>query len=143
MAMTAQRASAPPTTKTVRLIYLSLITGVILFALVSHFVLRQSLADAPVLSPDLLRILLGLAVVALAAALLLRRRVPRRRGDVSADLFWTTALTPALIMWSAIQMAGLLSVFLYARTGSQTAIGIAAIALVLFVIQNPAQLERP
>lgn len=140
--MTTQRVSALPATRTVRLIHFALVTGVILFALVSHFLLRRSLADAPLLSPDLLRILLGLAVVALAASLVLRRRVPRRRSDVSADLFWTTAMTPALIMWWAIEMASLLSVFLYARTGSQAAIGVAAVAVVLFVIQNPRHLER-
>jgi hypothetical protein len=139
--MTAQRVSDPPA-KTVRLLHLALVTGVILFALISHFVLRQTMADSHEVSPNLLRILLALAVLACAASLLLQRRIPRRQRDDSADLFWRTALAPALIMWSAIEMASLLSVYLYALTGSQAAIGIASIAVVLFVIQNPARLER-
>jgi hypothetical protein len=126
----------------VRLIHLALVTGVILFALISHFVLRQSLGNSHEVSPNLLLILLALAVLACAASLLLLRRIPRRQRDVSADLFWTTAATPALTMWMAIDMAGLLCVFLYALTGSQAAIGIASIAVVLFIIQNPARLER-
>jgi hypothetical protein len=126
----------------VRLIHLALVTGVILFALISYFVLRQSLGNSHEVSPNLLLILLALAVLACAASLLLLRRIPRRQRDVSADLFWTTAMTPALIMWWPIEMASLLSVLLYALTGSQAAIGIASIAVVLFIIQNPARLER-
>ena len=140
--MTAQRVSAPPTAKTVRLIHLALVTGVILFALISHFVLRQTMADSIEVSPNLLQILLAVALLACAASLLLQRRIPRRQRDVSADLFWTTAMAPAMIMWLAIDMASLLSVILYALTGSQAAIGIASIAVILFVIQNPARLER-
>ena len=119
-----------------------MIVGVLLFALVSHFVLRPTMADAEALPPVVLPALMALAVGACAVSLLLRRRVPRRSTDESADLFWTKAATPALVTWAPLEAASLLSVFLYARTGSQPAIAVAAVALLQFVLLNPAYLER-
>jgi hypothetical protein len=100
------------------------------------------LADAVEISTDMLHVLLGVALAGCALSLLLRRRVPRRATDESKDLFWTKAATPALVMWASLEAPCLLAIFLYGRTGSQSALGVAAIAAVLFVILNPGYLER-
>jgi hypothetical protein len=137
------RQAAAPTAKVIRVIHFSMISGVVLFALVAHFVMRPSMAaDAGDLPATLVGGLLGVALIACAVSLLLRRRVPQRTTDESADLFWATASAPAQITWAALEGAGLLSAFLYGRTGSPSAIGVAAIAVVLLLILNPARLAR-
>lgn len=139
--MTTPRA-AVQTAKTIRLIHASLITGLLLLFLVTHFILRRTLTEPLEISTDMLHVLLGAALAGCALSLLLRRRVPQRATDESKDLFWTRAATPALIMWASLEAPCLLAILLYMRTGSQSAIGVAAIAAVLFVILNPAFLER-
>ena len=139
--MTALQTAAP-TAKTIRLVHAAMITGVLLFGLVGHFVLRPSMADAADLPAALVRVLLGVSLGACALSLLLRKRIPRRSTDESADLFWRTAATPALVTWALVEGATLLAVFLYARTGAQGAIAVASFAILLFVVLNPAYLER-
>jgi hypothetical protein len=87
-------------------------------------------------------LLLGLSLCAIAAAFFLRRRVPRRNTNESADLFWTTALAPALITWAPCEGAALLALFAYARTGQVVALGVAGIAVAIMVALNPVVLER-
>ena len=100
------------------------------------------MANSGDIPADVLRLLLGVSIAACALGLVLRRRVPRRSPDESADLFWRTAATPALITWTTLEGAGLIAVFVYANTSSPTAIGVAAVAIVLSLIHNPASLER-
>lgn len=134
--------TAVPTARTVRLIHASMITGVLLFALVSHFVLRRTVAGAGSFSPNVVSALLGLAFVLCGASLLLLQRMPRRSTDESADLFWVRGSAPAIVTWAPVEGASLLAVFLYGQTGSPVAIVVAAIALVIFLRLNPAFLER-
>jgi len=101
-----------------------------------------NMATWEALPPTVFRILLGLSLGACVVALLLRKRVPRRATDQSADLFWTTAATPSLVTWAVLEGASFLAIFAYLRTGSQTGIAVAAVALFLFVFLNPAYLER-
>jgi hypothetical protein len=140
--MTTPQATAPPA-KTVRLIHAAMIAGVLLFALVGHFLLKPALADSGDLPPIVPRALLGVSLGACALSLLLRRRVPHRSIDESADLFWTTATVPALLTWAPLEGASLLALFAYARTGALLAIPVAAVAILIFVLLNPAYLERP
>jgi hypothetical protein len=119
-----------------------MVTGVLLFALVGHFVLRPVMARDEQLSPALLRTLVGVALAACALSLVLRRNVPRRPGDESTDFYWTTAAPRAMRMWMPLEGASLLAVYLYARTGAHIPLAVAAVAVSLFVVLNPAFLER-
>ncbi|HEY2852830.1 MAG TPA: hypothetical protein VGJ18_08300 [Gemmatimonadaceae bacterium] len=139
--MTAPRAAAP-TAKTIRLVHAAMITGVVLFALVAHFVMRPSMTGATDISPDIQRLLPGVALGAALVSLLLRSRVPRRSATESPDSFWLKASSPALVMWAIAEGAGLLSVFLYGVVGAQSGIGIAAIAVVIMIMLRPGRLEK-
>ena len=134
--------TAPPTAKTIRLIHASLITGTVLFAIVSQLWLRPAMADLGEFAPSLVRLLLGVAVALCAASLFFRGRVPRKSGDESADRFWSRATAPAMITWSLANGAGLLSVLAYAKSGDIAAIGVAAIAVVLLASLHPGFFER-
>lgn len=141
MPVTAPRTTVQ-TAKTIRMIHASLLFGVVLFAIVGHFLLRPALAGGAPLPAVLVPALLGLSLVLFGIALLFVNRVPRRSTDASADLFWSTAATPALIAWAPLQMAGLIAVFLYAQTGSSLPITIAAVAIVLMAVLRPGHFER-
>jgi hypothetical protein len=122
--------------------YVGLITGVLLFALVAHFVMRPAAVGREPFPPALVQALLGVALALCALSFVLRRRVPRRANDESADLYWTRASSNAVITWAAAEGAGLLSVLVYSQTGSASAIGVAAIALVCYLLHTPSSLER-
>jgi hypothetical protein len=127
-----------------RLIHAAMITGVLLFALVAHFVLRPTMpAPNPAWTPTMVNAVLGAALGACAVAVLLRRRVPRRSPYDSADSYWSSnARQAAMLMWAPLEAACLGSVVLYANTGAPAAIATLAIAVVLFIVLNPASLER-
>jgi hypothetical protein len=120
----------------------AMVTGILLFALVAQFLLRPSFANAGEFPSIVVRVLIGVSLLACVVALLLRKRVPPRSTDESADLFWTRATAPALLTWAPLEAASLIAVFVYARTGSQPALAVAAVAVILFVVLNPAYLER-
>jgi hypothetical protein len=132
----------PPPTKTIRLIHRAMVGGVLLFALVSHFVLEPPIERSGVVSVYGVRALLGLALVACVASLLLRKRVPKRSTDESADLFWTRANTHALVAWAPLEAASLFGLVVYSFTRSPVALGIVALVLLLFISLNPAHLEK-
>ena len=132
----------PPTAKTIRLIHTALVTGVLLFGLVAHFVIRPAAATSGAVTAVVARGLLGLSLAAMVVALMLRRRVPQRQTNESADLFWATAATPAMMMWAVLEAASFVGVFVYSQTGSVPAIGVAAVALLIFALMNPTRLER-
>jgi hypothetical protein len=139
--MTTPQAAGPPA-KTIRLIHAAMVTGVLLLAAVGHFVLRPTMANSGDLPPSMLRTFLGVALGACALSLVLRRRVPQRSTDESVDLYWTKAASPALLTWAPLEAASLLAIYLYARTGAQSTIAVAAVAVLLFVALNPARFER-
>lgn len=85
---------------------------------------------------------LGLSLGACAMSLVLRKRVPQRSTDESANLFWTSAATPALLTWASLEAASLFAILAYALTGSQLPIAVAAVTVILLVVLNPARLER-
>ena len=137
---------APPAAQspaqTARLIHASLCLGVLLFAGVSHFVTRPSMADQAAPSPTLASALLAASLGGCVVALLLRRRIPLRPRDVSADLYWTTAASPALVAWAPLEAASIAAVYLYGRTGSALALAVAGVAWLLLVSLNPWSLDR-
>ena len=139
--MTAPQKPAPTST-TVRLVHRAMIGGVLLFALVSHFQLKPTITSSGVVSVYGVRVLFAVALVACAASLLLRRRVPKRSTEESADLFWARAGTPALVSWAPLEATSLFGVLIYGFTGSLVAIAIAAGVLLLFIGLNPAYLEK-
>ena len=137
--MTTPQTTAA-TSKTARLIHGALVTGVLLFAIVGHFVLRPISADSGLLAPAN-RVLLGLSLGACVLSLLLRGRVPKRSSDESADLFWSVAGPYAMRVWAALEAASLLAVLVYTRTRSISAVAVAAVALTLFIVLNPGYFE--
>ena len=120
----------------------AMIIGVVGFALIVHFVVRPSLTGATDISPDIQRLLPGVALGAALVSVLLRWRVPRRSASESPDSFWLKASSPALAMWAVAEGAAVLSVFLYGYVGVQSGIGIAAFAVAIMIILNPGRLER-
>lgn len=139
--MTAPQTTAP-TSESARRIHRALVTGVLLFSVVGYFIYRPTDANSGGLAPARVRLLLGLSLGACALALLLRRRVPKRSIDVSADLFWRTAFQPAMLVWTPLEAASLLAVYVSARTHSIPAVAVAAVAVLLFIGLNPGYLER-
>jgi hypothetical protein len=131
-----------PAAKMSRLLYASMITGVLLFALVAHFVMRPAATAGGLFPPAVVQTLLGVALALCALSFVLRRRVPRRAMDESADQYWTRAQTNALTTWAVAEGAGLMSVLVYSQTGSPSAIGVGAIALVCYFLHTPTSLER-
>lgn len=119
-----------------------MVTGDLLFLLVVRFILGPTLATSGALAPMIFRTLLGVALAACALSLFLRRRVPKRSMDESADMYWTTAIAPALITWTLANGASLLAVVLYMFTGEPLAVGVAVIAILVNVVLNPAYLAR-
>src|SRR5712671_7630019 len=139
--MTAPTSAQSPA-QAARLIHASLCLGVLLFAGVTQFVTRPSMVDQAALFPNVVPAVLAAALGACVVALLLRRRVPSRPRDVSADLYWTTAVSPALIVWAPLEAASIAAVYLYGRTGSAFALAVAGVAWLLLVALNPWLLDR-
>lgn len=131
-----------PTAKTIRLLHAALMSGVVLFGLVAYFVIRPGMSETVLLSPVVVRMLLGLALALCVLSVVLWRRVPRRPPDESVDLYWRRTSAHALIAWAVAEGAGLLSMLLYVQSGRLDAIGVAAIAVVVMLSLKPASLER-
>ena len=132
----------PAPAKTIRILHAALSSSVVLFALVAHFVLRPAVAQDAQWAPALSTALLVASLCACAVGLVMRRRVPRRSTDQSADLFWTAASAPALVTWALFEGAGMLAVIDYTRTGQSAALVVAGIGVALMVAFHPARLER-
>ena len=91
---------------------------------------------------SMMPVLLGVSLAGCALSLLLSRRVPRRSNEETADSFWKRAAQPALISWALLEGAGLVAVVLYSQTGSTAAITVAAVAVSVLLLLNPAYFER-
>jgi hypothetical protein len=130
------------TARGVRLVHASLVLGQVLFAGVTYFTVRPNRTEATPLSDRTIAILLGTAFAACLLSLVLRRRVPARPRDVSADLYWTTAQPRAMLAWIPLEAAGLFALTSYFQTTDMWALGIAALPVALLVLLNPWVLER-
>jgi hypothetical protein len=125
-----------------RLIHAAFAIGIILFAIVAHFVIRPSRAMITDLPPAVIGVALGISLAASGVSVVMRRRVPRRNTDESADLFWTTASLPALLTWAPLEGGALLGIVVYLITDVPAALVVAGIALAGLIAFNPARLER-
>jgi hypothetical protein len=137
---TSQRQTARPAL-VARLIHASLVSGCVIFGLVIHFVARpQRTGTLPVPA------LYGLLGVSLGALLLslavLRPRVPLKSSDESADLYWTRALTAALLACSAKEADALLAMAAYLLDGAMIALAMGAVATGAMIVLNPRTFER-
>ena len=128
--------TSAPTPQSVRIIHGALTTGVILYGIVAHFVLlpnHKITGNLDSLVPVLLTIALALGAV----SMLLMKRVPRPDEGETAGAFWLRAASPALMTWTPLEAAALLSVTLHAQTGSNAAIVVAAVVVLLMVLLRP------
>jgi hypothetical protein len=139
--MTDQIPTVAPA-RTIRFLHGAMVSGVLLFALVGHFVLRPTMMSSGALSESVIRALLGVSLGGAALSFLLRKRVPIRSTQDATDLFWTTATTPAMILWACLEAGSLLAIVVYAFTGRPAALAVAAVSVILLVVLNPAHLER-
>jgi hypothetical protein len=114
--------------------------GVILFAIVAHFVLLPKASGSGNLA-SITPVLLALSLAGCVASIFLSTRVPRPASAEPADSFWQRAGQPALIVWALLEGAALLALVLYSHTGSRAAIATAAVAVFVFVLLNPAYFE--
>lgn len=127
---------------TSRMIHASMTVGVVLFAIVAHLVIRPSFEDSPP-APVVLWVLLGLSLTAMAVAILvLRPRVPRRSREDSADLYWSSAATPALFLWIPLELAAIAALIAYMLFGTTSTLIVAAFAIAALVLHAPALIER-
>lgn len=125
-----------------RFIHASLIVGVLLFAAVSHFVMRPAMSDQPLPAVVTVALLAASLVATALAVLVLRPRIPRRSADESADLYWAAAATPALLAWAPLEAAAIMALVAYMLGASLIALGVAAVALLGMIALNPGRLER-
>lgn len=136
---TAQQGVGPATTS--RMIHGALVTGCVLFVLVTHFLVLPNRADRVPL--NVTYALLGAAALAVVLSFaVLRPRVPLKSTDESADLYWSRASAPALIAWSVAEAGALLSIVAYLLSGSGIAMGASALAIAALVGLHPRTFER-
>jgi cobalamin synthase len=124
-----------------RMIHLSFPVGIVLFALVVHFLVRPATPDLPQLSTTLIWALIAVSIAASGLSVILRRRVPERNTNESADLFWSKATQPALLTWMPLEAGGLLGVVAYMLSGTPVAWLAVGIALAGFIAFRPSSLE--
>lgn len=130
-------AAAVPDSKTVRLIHLSLLAGILLFLGVA-LVARKPLpgaADSP-----LPLIMLAAGIPLLLLSQLLRARIPARPASEPVDAWWATHYSRAMIVWSLVEAASLMGLVSFWITGNQLSLALPAVGLVLFVVTAPGRL---
>ena len=130
-------AAAPPDSKTVRLVHLSLIAGILLFLGVA-LVTRKPTAGAA--DSPLPVIMLAAGVPLLVLSQLVRARIPARLATEPADAWWPAHYSRAMIVWSLIEAASLMGLVSFWVTGNQISLGLPAAGLVLFVLTAPGRL---
>ena len=140
--MTAPQVPVAPA-KTVRLLHAAFCIGVLLFALVVRFLILPRGGPAGALPPTVVNVLLTASLVICAGAFVVRQRVPRRSSSDSADRFWQSAMTPAMMTWAVADGAALLAIVTYMLTGASTALGVGALDWLAMIALNPWYLERP
>ncbi len=126
-----------------RILYAGILTGQVAIGATFALVRRLSprpLVDAPGIGVALAVLALALLAVAVSA---LRPRLPERRSDQSADLYWSDARnrTLAIVLWVVVEGAGVLAAVGYLLTGSLASAGALALALATMILLLPARLE--
>ena len=139
--MIETQAGVRPAT-TARLIHASLIAGVVIFGVLTYFVIRPAQPEKA-LPPTVHSVLLALSLTASAIAFfVMRGKIPRRSSDVSPDLYWTSAYSAAMMTWAPLEAGGLLGIVAYMLYGSALSLTVAGIAVAGMIVLNPGRLER-
>lgn len=118
-----------------------MVIGLILFVIVSHFLLATNANGAWGLAP-LAPLLLALSIAACVAGILVSYRVPRVANGESMQEYWLTAFPKAMIPWALLEGAALLAIVVYWRTGSRAAIAVGVVVIVIFALINPRHFEQ-
>jgi hypothetical protein len=138
-----QSTKAPAVARGQRIIHLGLLVGLVVVGGTFLLLLR---VNGPLTSPPGIGVILaGVAVAMLALALIvLRGKVPPRRFDQSADDYWGTneARSSSIMLWAAIEAAGLLSWMGYVMTGQLVPAAVALLSIVSLAMHRPSRLER-
>ena len=134
-------APQPPvqSSRVIRIIHAALVTGVVLFLLVTHFGVRPAPAASEPFAPVNV---VALAIIVLGIASMLRRRIPKRAGDESPDAYWMRATAPAIVSWTPLELGSLLAIAAYSQTGSMLALMMGAFGAATLAAVNPGSLER-
>ena len=138
---------APPLVnapRVVRILHTALLGGLILSAAMLYLVRRvlqpPSVADPRVLTLVLAVVPVALLVLAVGA---LRPKVPDRRLEQDSEAYWSEAGSrgSAIVLWAAIEGAGLVGAVGYFLTGGTARAVAFALALAALVLFRPARLE--
>jgi FtsH-binding integral membrane protein len=130
----------PPTPQSIRIVHAALTAGILLFAIVAHFVLLPNANTSGNLA-TMIPMLLAVALALCALPMLLMKRVPRPTEGESPSAFWLRAASPALVTWTPLEGAALLCVTLYSHTGSKAAIAVGALAVLIMLLLRPGYFE--
>ena len=137
---------APPAVQSariLRLIHGSMVAGLLVMTAALYAVRRVASSHAlsvPIVAP----VLAGVGLVLLAvAATIMRPRIPPRRGDQSADEYWSglETRTAAILLWAIAEGAGLVGCVGYFLTGATAPAVTVFLALVLLTFFRPSRLE--
>ena len=133
--------NAAATARNVRVVHGAMAAGVIMFAIVAHFVMLPK-ADPNGGLADKIPLLIGISLAACAISFVFSTRVPRPSPGESADSFWKRAAPAAQITWAFLEGAALLGVVAYSLTAAKAEIAVAGLAVLILVLMNPAYFER-
>ena len=133
--------NTPPSAQKVRLIHGALAAGMVLFAVVAHFLLLPKASPTDGLG-SLLPVTITVSLALIAIAFVISTRVPRSSPGESTDAFWVRAAQIALIAWSALEGAALLAIVVYSHTGSTAELAVAIFVVAIFLLMNPGYFER-
>jgi hypothetical protein len=137
-----ESAGAPEQATTVRIIHVALVLGVVAFTVGLYLGAGPALANVSIPRPAIVA-LVGASFAATAvAAFALRRRVPPRSTDQSANMYWSTVGPGALVMWAVFEAGALTGVIAWLLGGGVAALAAATLAFLALVALHPGRLER-
>jgi hypothetical protein len=128
----------------VRILHAALFGGLILSGAMLYLV-RRVLQPPSVVEAGALTLVLAVvpAVLLVIAVGALRPKVPRRRPEQDSGAYWSDAGTrgSAIVLWAAIEGAGLVGAVGYFLTGGTAPAVAFALALAALVLSRPGPLE--
>lgn len=139
--MTTPVQKPAPTPQTARLIHGAMVIGVIIFAVVAHFLLVPKADPTGPLAAHI-PLFVGLSLAGCVVGILVSYRIPRASSGASGQSFWTTAGPRAMICWALLEGSALLAVVVYSLTASRAEIAVAMLIIVVFALLNPGYFEK-
>lgn len=130
-------------TRTIRIIHLALVVGVVLVAVV-FYLLRQRMGMTFGFARPLGVIAAGLSLVSLTIALgFLTPRFPERPADQAPDDYWrrNEIRGGAVILWAMVEAAAILSWLGYLMTGGWAPAAVGLLAIVALMLLRPGRFE--